>query len=142
LWTATPVDPVFNATVLNPIVKPLVTTNYTITATNAIGCTASGSVLVTVIPYCILVANAFSPNGDGINDFWSVYRQNDCLSKVKLNVFNRYGSKVYESGDYRNGWDGTYKGKPVPDGTYYAVIEFFLVSGKRITTKTDLTIIR
>jgi gliding motility-associated-like protein len=88
------------------------------------------------------VNNAFTPNGDGINDRWSIYRQYDCLSKVRLTVFNRYGAKVFESVDYRNDWDGTYKGKPVPDGTYYAVIDFSLISGKKVTTKTDLTIIR
>jgi gliding motility-associated-like protein len=142
LWTSIPNDPNFNATILNPVVKPTETTIYKLTATNAIGCTASDDVTVTIIPYCILVNNAFSPNGDGINDLWSVYRQYDCLKNIKLTVFNRYGSKVFESKDYRNNWDGRYSGKPVPDGTYYAVIEFTLVSGKTFTTKTDLTIIR
>jgi gliding motility-associated-like protein len=141
-WTSTPVDPVFNSTILNPIVKPTVTTTYLLTATNSIGCSASGDIKVTVIPVCIEVNNAFTPNGDGINDRWSIYRQYDCLSKVRLTVFNRYGAKVFESVDYRNDWDGTYKGKPVPDGTYYAVIDFSLISGKKVTTKTDLTIIR
>ena len=142
LWTSNPVDANFNANILNPIVKPAVTTNYTLTATNAIGCTASDNVLVTVIPYCIKVKNAFSPNGDGINDIWQVYDQFDCLKNIRVSVFNRYGSKVFESSDYRNDWDGRYKGKPVPDGTYYAVIEFKLISGKTFTTKTDLTVIR
>lgn len=142
LWTSAPVDANFNSSILNPVVKPLVTTTYTLTATNAIGCTASENVVVNVIPYCIKVKNAFSPNGDGINDIWQVYDQFDCLKNIRLTVFNRYGSKVFESKDYRNDWDGRYKGKPVPDGTYYAVIDFLLVSGKTFTTKTDLTIIR
>jgi gliding motility-associated-like protein len=141
-WTSTPVDPLFNSTILNPVVKPTVTTTYLLTATNSIGCTASGDIKVTVIPVCIEVNNAFTPNGDGINDRWSIYRQYDCLSKVRLTVFNRYGAKVFESVDYRNDWDGTYKGKPVPDGTYYAVIDFSLISGKKVSTKTDITIIR
>jgi gliding motility-associated-like protein len=143
LWTATPSDITLTApTTLNPIVTPASTTTYTLTATNAVGCNSSDDITVTVIPYCIKVKNAFSPNGDGINDKWKIYDQYDCLTNISLTVFNRYGSKVYESTDYRNDWEGTYKGKALPDGTYYAVIEFKLVSGKKFVTKTDLTIVR
>jgi gliding motility-associated-like protein len=126
----------------NPVAKPATTTLYTLTVSNDEGCIASDDVLVTVVPYCIKVKNAFSPNGDGINDVWQIYDQFDCLKNISLGVFNRYGSKVFESQDYRNNWDGRYKGKPVPDGTYYGVILFTLVSGKTLTIKTDLTIIR
>jgi hypothetical protein len=143
LWSSSPVDATLTSTtILNPIVTPASTTTYTLTATNDAGCNASADITITVIPYCIRVKNAFSPNGDGINDKWKIYDQYDCLSNITLTAFNRYGSKVFESKNYRNDWDGTYNGKPVPDGTYYAVIEFYLVSNKKVTTKTDLTIIR
>ena len=143
LWTSNPSDATLTSTtILNPIATPPVTTTYTLTATNAAGCTASDDITITVIPYCIKVKNAFSPNGDGINDKWQIYDQYDCLSNITLTVFNRYGSKVFESRDYRNNWDGTYNGKPCPDGTYYGVIEFKLISGKKFTKKTDITIIR
>ena len=115
---------------------------YTITATNSLGCIANDDVLITVIPYCIKVRNAFTPNGDGINDQWLVYDNFECLRNVSVHVFNRYGNEVYVSKDYRNNWDGRYKGKSLPDGTYYAVIDFILISGKSFTTKTDLTILR
>ena len=98
--------------------------------------------IVKIVNQCIDVRNAFSPNGDGVNDNWQVYDGRSCLSKVSVTVFNRYGSKVFENSDYYNGWTGTYQGKAIPDGTYYAVIEFTLVSGKKITTKTDVTVIR
>ena len=91
---------------------------------------------------CIFIKNAFSPNGDGINDRWQIYNTRECVTKITVNVFNRNGSKVYQVDDYFNDWDGTYKGKPLPDGTYYAVIDFVLVSGKRVTTKADVTILR
>jgi gliding motility-associated-like protein len=143
LWTSNPSDAsLTSTTILNPIATPPVTTTYTLTATNVSGCTASDDITITVIPYCIKVKNAFSPNGDGINDKWQVYDQYDCLSNITLTVFNRYGSKIFESRDYRNNWDGTYNGKPCPDGTYYGVIEFKLISGKKFTKKTDITIIR
>jgi gliding motility-associated-like protein len=49
---------------------------------------------------------------------------------------------VYESKNYTNNWDGTYKGKPVPDGTYYYVVTFKLINGREYTAKGDVTILR
>jgi hypothetical protein len=49
---------------------------------------------------------------------------------------------VFESNDYANRWDGTYKGKALPDGTYYAVIEFTLFDGSKQIVRTDVTILR
>jgi len=115
---------------------------YTLIATNTAGCKGSDNVLVTVVPYCVKVKNAFTPNGDGINDLWEVYDQYDCLKNVTVHVFNRYGNKVFESRDYRNKWDGRYSGKSLPDATYYAVVDFMLITGRVVTIKTDLTILR
>lgn len=141
-YTWTPATGLNNAAILNPVASPSATTLYTITVTNVDGCEATDTVSVIVIPYCILVKNAFSPNGDGQNDKWKVYDDYGCLKNVTVHIYNRYGNKVYESRDYRNSWDGTYNGKPVPDGTYYAVIEFTLINGKTSTVKSDVTIIR
>lgn len=140
LWT--PATGLNNANILNPIAKPTSTTLYTLTAKNAAGCIASDQVLVTFIPYCIKVRNAFTPNGDGNNDVWKVYQQFDCLKNITVKVFNRYGSIVYESSNYRNSWDGRYNNKALPDGTYYAIINFELINGKGLNFKTDLTILR
>jgi gliding motility-associated-like protein len=140
LWT--PASGLSATNVLNPVASPEVTTTYTIEVTNAQGCIATDEITITVVPLCMNLRNAFSPNGDGINDMFEVYNSFGCLNKVVLHVYNRYGSKVFESKDYRNNWDGTYKGKPVPDGTYYAVVDYYLTTGKVITRKTDVTIIR
>ena len=140
LWT--PADGLSSTTILNPIAKPASTTTYVLTVTNDVGCSSYDDIKVIVIPYCIKVKNSFTPNGDGINDLWSVFDKYDCLKNITVHVFNRYGNAVYESKDYRNNWDGKYKGKSLPDGTYYAVIDFLLVNGKTTTIKTDLTILR
>ena len=95
-----------------------------------------------MIPYCINAKNAFSPNGDGVNDLWMVYDSYDCLRNVEVHVFNRYGNKVFEHRNYTNNWNGQYSGKPVPDGTYYAVINYTLINGRTVTVKTDVNIIR
>jgi gliding motility-associated-like protein len=84
---------------------------------------------------------AFTPNGDGINDFWLI-TQGNCLKTAKAQVFNRNGAKVYESNNYRNDWNGTYNGKPLPDGTYYYLISYDLLDGKHEVKKGNLTILR
>jgi gliding motility-associated-like protein len=85
---------------------------------------------------------AFTPNGDGINDLWLLTNGTACLTNIKAQVFNRYGSKVYESNNYQNNWNGTYKGDPLPDGTYYYIINFTLINGKLVQLKGNLTILR
>ena len=57
-------------------------------------------------------------------------------------MYNRYGSKVFESQDYKNDWDGTYKNKPLPDGTYYYVIDYELLNNDRVFKKGNVTILR
>ncbi len=147
LWTSniTPLS-LSSATILNPIAKPLETTIYKLTVSDPANLCPSvnSSVIVTVVQSCINVRNAFTPNGDGVNDYWLVYDQNFCLQAggAAVTVFNRYGSKVFESKNYTNNWDGTYKGKAVPDGTYYAVLEFVLFNGTKQFVKTDITILR
>lgn len=137
-----------SATLLQPFANPLQTTTYRLTVsdanTPAVCPSVFSDVVVNVVQSCINVRNAFTPNGDGINDIWLVYDQAFCLraNTTIVNVFNRYGSKVFESKNYSNNWDGTYKGKALPDGTYYGVIEFTLLNGTKKTVKTDITLLR
>jgi gliding motility-associated-like protein len=85
---------------------------------------------------------AFTPNGDGINDLWLITNGQNCLITAHAQVFNRYGSRVFESEDYKNTWNGTYNGKPLPDGTYYYVISFKLLNGTMVFLKGNVTILR
>lgn len=139
LWT--PSTGLGATNVLNPVASPVTTTTYTLRITNQQGCTNTSNVTITVIPYCISSANAFTPNKDGFNDTWFITNGN-CLNKAKVQVFNRYGGKVFESSDYKNNWDGIYKGKPVPDGTYYYVIDYELVNNTHVYKKGNVTILR
>lgn len=141
VWT--PNSTLLNANTYTPIAKPNVTTNYTLTVTTANGCSASDNALVTVIPYCLKVMDAFTPNGDGMNDRWIVTNNGgNCTKQVYVTVFNRYGNVVYKNENYTNNWDGTYNGKPVPDATYYYVITYSLINGKTVVLKGDVTILR
>ena len=67
-------------------------------------------------PYALYSPNAFSPDGDGINDVFKISGQ--AMLDFKIEIYNRWGQMVYKSIDLSNGWDGTFKGKNLPTGTY------------------------
>lgn len=107
--------------IARPTVAPSDDLIYTLSVTSAQGCVASSQVSVTVLKIPV-VPNAFSPNGDGINDTW-VIRYLGEYPGAEVEVFNRYGQPVYHVIGYTTPWDGTYKGQPLPVGTYYWVID-------------------
>ena len=90
-------------------------------------------------PNCLTVYNEFSPNGDGVNDFFKI----DCIASFpnnKLEVYNRWGNIVYEKRGYNNDWDGitngrvaVQKGDLLPVGTYYYILDL----GDGSEPKTD-----
>ncbi|MGG9964590.1 YCF48-related protein [Ferruginibacter sp. SUN106] len=122
--------------------QPTATTTYTLTVKDNNSCTSTDNTVITVIPYCIKIMDAFTPNGDGINDKWIVTSGGACTSQVMVNVFNRNGDLVYSNENYQNDWNGTYKGKALPDATYYYVIRFKLITGNGLQLKGDVTILR
>ncbi len=124
------------------LARPTATTTYTLTVTDNNSCIASDDVLITVIPYCVKVMDAFTPNGDGINDKWLVTSGGACTQNVSVRVFNRYGEAVYSNNNYLNDWNGTYKGKPVADGTYYYLVTYKLINGNSFPVRGDVTILR
>jgi gliding motility-associated-like protein len=138
VWT--PASGLSAANVLRPNASPTATTTYTLRQTTAQGCTSQDEMTVTVLS-CVDPMIAFTPNGDGINDRWLV-TNSQCLKSAKVEVFNRYGNKVFEDANYSNQWDGNYKGKPLPDGTYYYVVTYTLINGKPTYIKGNVTILR
>ena len=86
--------------------------------------------------------DAFTPNGDGMNDQWLVTQGSACTTRARVKVYNRYGSEMYSNDNYQNNWNGTYKGKAIADGTYYYFVEFTLIGGRTIIVKGDVTILR
>jgi gliding motility-associated-like protein len=67
------------------------------------------------------IPNTFTPNGDGINDTWDIKYLN-YYPNCTVEIFSRYGEKLYSSVGYSIPWDGTYKGSALPTGTYYYII--------------------
>jgi gliding motility-associated-like protein len=139
-WT--PAGTLTGANTLTPVARPQATTTYTLTVTDSRNCAASDNAVVTVIPYCVKAMEAFSPNGDGINDRWMVTAGTSCTNQIAVKVYNRYGGLVYNNDNYQNNWDGTYNGKAAADGTYYFVAIYTLINGKQVTINGNVTILR
>lgn len=126
-----------DATKANPVCKPTNDITYTLTVRSADGCTASDDLFIKVIRDFI-VPNTFTPNNDGINDLWLIDNL-DLYPNHRVQVFNRYGQLMFETKNYSKPWDGTYKGKPLPVGTYYYIIE---LGGQRKPKTGYVTIIK
>lgn len=110
-----------NTKVLNPTATPDKTTIYTLTVRSASGCINTATVKVTVQVH-LVIPNIFTPNGDGYNDKWEIGNLAD-YPDAYVKVFNRWGAEVYHSAKgAADTWDGTRKGKRLPFGTYYYVI--------------------
>ncbi len=108
----------------NPVASPSVTTVYTLDIIDDNKCETSGNIKVTVSGGTskISVPNAFSPNGDGINDTWIITNLS-AYPGATVDVYNRYGQLVFHSENASKAWDGTYNGKPLPMATYYYIID-------------------
>jgi large repetitive protein len=104
------------------IAHPGKSTSYIITAVTEFGCTETDTVNVKVISR-IVVFDAFSPNGDGVNDYFDI-DNGAFFPDMLVEVYTRWGEKIFSTRGYSDDrrWDGTYKGKNVPMGTYYYVI--------------------
>ena len=101
-------------------VFPEETGDYTVTG-SVDGCVVTDVITVFIGPP-IGVPNAITPNNDGINDLWTIAGISDFQS-AQVNVYDRWGQVVLKSIGYTQPWDGTNKGKFLPTGTYYYVIE-------------------
>lgn len=100
--------------------------------------------VVTVHPDQIFYApNAFTPNGDGINQTWKVYMGGYDFSNYDLSVFNRWGELIWHTNDVDSEWDGTYKGSKVLDGIYtWSLVTKDIVTDKKYYYNGHLNIIK
>jgi gliding motility-associated-like protein len=94
---------------------------YTLTVTDSRGCISSDQTLIKVQPE-IIVPNTFTPNGDGINDVWNISGL-IAYTQTTVDIFTRYGQKVYHSNGYDKPWDGTLNNQALPVGVYYYIID-------------------
>ncbi|MBB5646551.1 gliding motility-associated C-terminal domain-containing protein [Pedobacter cryoconitis] len=123
--------------ILNPVASPSRDITYQLTVTTPQGCSATDDLFVHVLQNPE-IPNTFTPNGDGINDEWNI-KYLSSYPKATVNVFNRYGAKVYSATGAAKSWDGKYNGEYVPVGVYYYVID--PKNGRKILSGS-LTVLR
>ncbi|BAV07449.1 hypothetical protein FLA_3474 [Filimonas lacunae] len=102
-----------------------------VNAVTVYGCSGEAvqEVRVAPAPVAPVVPNVFSPNGDGVHDYWDILFL-DRYTDVTVQVFNRWGAKVFSSKGYSAPWNGRVNGKALPPGTYYYIIETGGATGK------------
>lgn len=132
----------------SPTSTPLAPTTYTVTVTTAAGCTSSTSVNIRLL--ClqsgVYMANAFSPNGDGNNDYF--YPTGSGVRIVKsFQVYSRWGQLLYSRTDFppndkKYGWDGNLNGIPQPIDTYVYVTEMICFTGENFVLKGTVELLR
>jgi gliding motility-associated-like protein len=108
----------------SPVATPGTTTTYTVTGTNSNGCSNTSAITI-VADFSdrslFLLPNAFSPNGDGINDCFGLKNFGQVI-QLQFLIYNRYGELVFATSNPNDCWDGTYKGKPCnPGGFVYYI---------------------
>lgn len=119
-YTWNPATGLNRADVAQPVVTPTDDITYTLTVASADGCIATDEVFVKVLK-TPAIPNTFSPNGDGVHDKWEIKYLNT-YAGCTVEIYNRYGQLVFQSTGYNKPWDGTFKDKPLPAGTYYYLI--------------------
>ena len=133
---------------LDPEVLAPGTTTYTIRAQSAAGCSSVDSVLVNVeIVRPFFVPNSFSPNNDGINDFFSGFGGKQVVEIVRMAVFDRWGNMLFlkenfPAGDLEEGWDGTFRGSEMDTGVYTYFFEVLYVDNEVILHEGDVSLFR
>lgn len=128
-----------------PIASPTDTTEYTLIVTNGNGCTASLHFFIIPFPPCdpfrLAIPNAITPDGDGVNDVFRVVPFEGVEVISRLQVYDRWGQKVYEGAGSGATWDGRIDGKPAPSDTYVWILEVEC-SGDREQRVGDVTVLR
>ena len=125
----------------SPTFTPNKTILYRYYITDSNGCVYYDSILI-MVQQCtnLQIPNIFTPNNDGINDFFHV--QNILVDDLKkLVIFNRWGQIVYSSNDINGMWDGTFKGKPLENDVYTFILEG-ICDGAEFIESGSITLLR
>ena len=128
----------------SPVASPKVTTRYTVKGVSAEGCVSEDSITLKVEAINesqYWMPNAFTPNGDGLNDcfgvkYWGV------TESFELSIYNRWGELIFQSKDPRACWDGRYKGTPQDAGVFVYMIRASNNCSPAIFRKGTFTLVR
>lgn len=101
-----------------------------------------GPMTVTISESKLEMPNAFSPNGDGINDIYKAKDGYQSIIEFHAYIFNRWGQKLYEWDDPAGGWDGKYNGKDVKQGVYFVLVKAKGADGRTFNIRRDVNLLR
>lgn len=123
-------------------VTPLEEANsYTVNVADQNGCAGTATIVIPVELPTYDVPNAFSPNGDDINDLFHVV-STGMVQVVTMEIYNRWGQNVYSGSGANAGWDGKFNGADAASDVYVYYLEIILPDGTPLNLKGDLTLIR
>ena len=126
----------------NPIAVLNNDTRFNLIVRDTLGCIGTSTVTVKVYKGTnYFLPNAFTPNGDGLNDVFRAVAPGVQVTQY-FRIFNRWGKLLFETRDARKGWDGTYIGVPQPSAVYVWVIRGLNISQQVIELKGTVTLIR
>lgn len=127
--------------ILVPTVVDTVTTPYILTITYNNNCTVSDTSYIRAEAFNLFATpDAFTPNGDNVNDTFKILAIS--VKEFRLTIYNRWGGLLFEATDINSGWDGTYQGKPQPEGTYLFFFTLTHLNGKTESQEGSLTLLR
>ncbi len=126
-------------------VMPSETTVYSVTVTNANGCSVTlTTTVIVVIPRCddsaVFIPSAFSPNGDGVNDM--LFVRSLFVESMELIIYNRWGEEIFETTNQIVGWDGTHNGEQLAPDSYAYCIRATCINGEENIRTGNVTIVR
>ncbi len=143
VYNWTPANILACSTCVNTQATPIQTTMFTVNAVDVNGCKATDTVTVEVNTSTdIFIPNAFTPNGDGVNDQFKMFGDLGNVHYIDIAIFDRWGEKVYESNNPNFEWDGVYKGEPAPQGVYIYTTTIAFGNGTHKDYKGSVTLIR
>lgn len=100
------------------------------------------TITVSIASSLLEMPNAFSPNGDGINDIYKAKDNHKSIIDFHAYIFNRWGQKIYDWTDIDGGWDGSFHGKQVPAGVYFVLVKAKGADGREYNIKRDVNLLR
>jgi gliding motility-associated-like protein len=128
-------------TVIKHIFNATATFNVCLTAINQYGCDSTVCTPISaIISPLAKVPNAFSPNGDGVNDIVRVRGYG--ITKMDWRIYNRWGTLIFKASSLKESWDGKFKGQVQPQDVYVYVLNITYSDGTIQNSKGDITLLR
>ena len=135
-------DPTLSCTMCpDPVATPAITTVYTARNLLALDCSVDDQYTVVVLNKATIhIPNAFTPNGDGLNDYFGPIGK--LPEGYTIQIYNRNGEIVFKSSDLYKMWDGTFRGKIQPNGVFIYYVRYLDLENKLHQEKGTVVLIR